>query len=442
MVSVLANLVLGLNLMTSATVVSMQSNPAVVSGLDVAIAGNQVTVSPGECRIHGAVVHIEQPTTLTVQAEEPVAIQDEKHVLSPDSPDKYARGTRLQGMIAGGTDLPGCLEPDSVVVKVPDGTVLEEGKDYYLDRYWAGLCLLEGSRATTETQVRISYRMGALRLDTIEITADGRVALIKGRSRKSAPPLPEISSGSLRLANIFRPYHAKVIEPWHVLPAGPAFEDPGREEVANRAALVPKTLAKLRSGQLVTIVTWGDSVTVGGDASSPEKRYANLFIASIKKRFPKAQITHINAGIGATNTVMRLPGLDADVLSRRPDLVTIEFVNDMGFSEELERRNYSQAIERIRAVGGEVIIITPHFTMPEMMQHTLPLGEETRHTVDVLRAIAAEKKTGLADTSRRWEHLEQEGIPYICYLENGINHPDDRGHELFVKDLLTFFPQD
>ena len=60
--------------------------------------------------------------------------------------------------------------------------------------------------------------------------------------------------------------------------------------------------------------------------------------------------------------------------------------------------------------------------------------------MEFLRKFAAEHQVALADVSRRWEHLEVEGIPYIALLHNGINHPDDRGHELFVKELLTFFP--
>jgi hypothetical protein len=76
------------------------------------------------------------------------------------------------------------------------------------------------------------------------------------------------------------------------------------------------------------------------------------------------------------------------------------------------------------------------------MGHEHPRGKETRSTVEVLRKVTAAEKVALADMSKRWEHLEAEGLPYTTLLVNGINHPDDRGHQLFVADLLTFFPKE
>lgn len=64
---------------------------------------------------------------------------------------------------------------------------------------------------------------------------------------------------------------------------------------------------------------------------------------------------------------------------------------------------------------------------------------ETRAAVGFLKEFAAENNVGLADASRRWAHLWQEGLPYMTLLNNGINHPDDRGHWLFVQELQEFF---
>jgi hypothetical protein len=65
---------------------------------------------------------------------------------------------------------------------------------------------------------------------------------------------------------------------------------------------------------------------------------------------------------------------------------------------------------------------------------------ETRPAVGLLKEFAQENHVGLADASRRWAHLWVEGLPYITLLYNGINHPDDRGHQLFVEELKLFFP--
>jgi len=184
--------------------------------------------------------------------------------------------------------------------------------------------------------------------------------------------------------------------------------EPTKDELAANTLFVKKTLGKLRKGDSVTIVCWGDSVTAGGDASTPDKSYVNVFGKMLQERFPQSTIKMINAGVGATNTNQRLPNIQKEVLEYNPDLVTIEYVNDMGMSRENLRNNYSNAIDQIRAIGGEIIIITPHFTMPSMMGiSSIKQARETRPNVECLREIAQEKEVGLADVSKRWEHLKR-----------------------------------
>jgi hypothetical protein len=89
-----------------------------------------------------------------------------------------------------------------------------------------------------------------------------------------------------------------------------------------------------------------------------------------------------------------------------------------------------------------VILVTPHFTMPSMMGFAERdyRGVDGRRACQALRDIAEEKHVGLADAARRWQHLAAEGLPYITLLYNGINHPDDKGHRIFIDELMTFFP--
>ena len=205
---------------------------------------------------------------------------------------------------------------------------------------------------------------------------------------------------------------------------------------------VAKTLAKLRAGKPVTIVCWGDSVTVGGDASTPDRRYVDLFGIRLRKRFSKGQIKVINAGIGGTSTNGRLKAYPKEVLAQKPDLITVEFVNDMGIPEPELERSYGEILQRVREAGAALILITPHFTMPQWMNLPNGRGPDGRHAVAFLRRFAAEQKVPLADASRRWEQLETLGIPYETLLMNGINHPDDRGHLFFAEELMRFFPQE
>jgi len=417
-------------------------NPSVLEGLEIVIEPDAVLVKPGRCLVEGKEVGVQTAIRLEIDPAPEESVENEKQVLQTVVPKGWFYGTRLLACMAGGgVTAPGCFTPRSASVKGLDGTVFEEGKDFQVDDKWGMLGRTETSTFAADQEVLVNYSYGLMRIDTILISADGKVSLATGEPSWVCPHPPEVSSGYLRLANVFRPYHAQTVQPWHVFVIGPPYPEPTTDEIARRGRLIPKTLEKLTSGEAVHIVAWGDSVTCGGDASTPEKAFPQLFASTLGERFPKATITLTNAGIGGSNTNQRLPNIQEEALSFKPDLVTIEYINDMGLPAEDMKRNYFSAIDQIRAISAEVIIITPHFAFPEWMGHEVARGGETRAAVKVLREIAAEKEVALADTSKRWAYLETEGIPYLTYLFNGINHPDDRGHGLFVKDLMNCFPE-
>ncbi|MBT3292335.1 MAG: SGNH/GDSL hydrolase family protein, partial [Victivallales bacterium] len=181
-------------------------------------------------------------------------------------------------------------------------------------------------------------------------------------------------------------------------------------------------------------------MTCGGDSSSPETAFPLGFTNWLRCRYPQTPITYVNAGTGGWNSNSKLPLFQEEVIDKKPNLVVIEFVNDMGLDRKTVFKNYTEAIGRIRKIGGEVIVLTPHFTRPDWMGGgTNMRTKEIRKAVTYLREFCAENKVGLADACRRWEHLWVEGIPYLTLLFNAINHPDDRGHKLFIDELKTFF---
>jgi len=401
-----------------------------IEGGQVVVDGKKITLEPKE-------FSIDPPSQIEIK-DEIVSIGDEK-------PEGWWSGTRLTGTKTPRLyhGLPGCLVPHSVVVKSLDGSIVyEEGKDYLVDHTWGAIGRVPTGRIPQGASVLVSYKYSLQRIDLIEVNENGNLVLKKGKEEKTCPLPPKPDEGYYPLLHIYLPYHTKELSDELIYPVGPSYPQPTREEMLANARFVSKTLDKLRKGEKVTIVFWGDSVTAGGDASSPDKAFPALFVKMLQERFPKAKIIMVTAGIGGTNTNQRLPNIESEVLAYNPDLVVIEFVNDMGFTEENLRNNYYKAIDLIRERGGEVIILTPHFTMPSMMGlSSVKNAKETRKAVDILRKIAREKGVGLADASKRWEHLAKEGIPYVTLLYNGINHPDDRGHLLFVEELLKFFPE-
>lgn len=89
---------------------------------------------------------------------------------------------------------------------------------------------------------------------------------------------------------------------------------------------LPNVAEKLKNGAEVNVVFLGGSITVG--ASSPNG-YVTFVGKWLKEHYPNAKINVVNSGISGTGSDFGNRRFDRDVLSKKPDLVFIEFcVND------------------------------------------------------------------------------------------------------------------
>lgn len=424
----------------------------VASALDLRSEGNTVTVPAGEVQIGSQRVTIRQAATFTITPAPILTAESEAVKLSVDKPVGWSKGTRLAACNARDVNAAGSFVPGSLEIRQSKGgDLLKEGEDYLVDPVWGHVGLGPKSRVTATDTVFATYRYSLLRLDTVQVSADGVASLKLGQPHISAPVPPEADPGSTAIAHLFIDYQATSVPADHLYPIT---ETAAQAVTATTPGRIPKTLAKLQAGQPVTIVCWGDSVTAGGNASVPEKRYVDVFAAGLRTRFPKSTIEVKNISAGGSNSRQWLApekfpyrGLHGDanpaqfhhVLDAKPDLVTIEFVNDAGLDAKGIETTYTDILQRLPPLGSEVILITPHFTMWKMMGFTSMRGVEKRPYVLGLRAFAESHHVALADASARWEHLAKEGLPYLTLLHNTINHPDDRGHLLFAEELWKCF---
>ena len=117
-----------------------------------------------------------------------------------------------------------------------------------------------------------------------------------------------------------------------------------------------------------------------------------------------------------------------DVLEPKPDLVVVEFVNDAWLHGDALTAQYDEIVKQITGVGAEIIFLAPHLVRPDWLGVQDPrFDDDPRPYVQDLRKYAASHNLALADGSARWCHLWREGIPYIIYEANWINHPEAPG---------------
>ncbi len=209
-----------------------------------------------------------------------------------------------------------------------------------------------------------------------------------------------------------------------------------------------------------TVVCFGDSITQG--------HIGYAYVDRLRSALPDVRI--INAGIDGDTTLNLWKRIDQDVLTHRPDVVTIMVgLNDFGtrYGERLSRAYYRHVkkvpiqidiatyaamyraiVARLRAAGCQVLVMTPT-TLGEM---PLTAGQAILDGyTDTVRQIAYQQELPLADVRQAFlrelhenPHVGQEYhlwmVPYDQFRIRWFGHSYDaiaqsRGQRLLVDGV-------
>lgn len=415
----------------------------------------EVSVGPGQVVVGGCEVTIPVAVRIAIEPPETRLVRDECYTDLPvfdAAAPGWRKGARLRPLITEECSATGLLDEASLRVKTGpgDAPVLTRGMDYDFDPFWATFGRLESGSIARRQAVFLDYTYRPNRLDAIIVTSAGAFERVPGTPGVGAMPPPMIPEGAARLANVWVPGHATALAEDAVFPVLPGESDaPPEAPVAEQ--LLPNTLRKLRAGETVTIVAWGDSVTNGGGVGNDMNNwYQHQIAARLRARFPRARVHMLTAAWGGSSSRQYLEApaggehdFQRDVLDPKPDLVTIEFVNDAYLDQAGVQQHYRGILERLRGIDAEVVLFTPHLVRPDWMGvNTENVHADPRAYVAGLRQFAQENNVALADASSLWCALWRQGIPYTTLLANSINHPDARGMALFADAFMALFPEE
>lgn len=431
---------------------SLCASETLDNALPVRVVGPwRIEVGPGTVTVDGRTISLPEAVAFDIPPSEIVQVRDEEHGAVPVfnlQTGGWARGAKLSRLITEECTATGLLVPESVCVKPASGEAAPFllDKDYALDPFWATFGRVEGGAIAGNQPVFVDYDYSPCRLHSVVIDNAGKARLVLGEPGMGSQYPPEPGAGGVAVVNVWVPGRTEQLTDESLFPI--QFQSwPIHPPQAEQ--LLPKTLAKLRAGEPVTIVAWGDSVTNGGGVGNrTDEWYQNQFHKLLQARFPKSAITLKTAawGGGNSNGYMTAPAggehdFVRDVLDPKPDLITIEFVNDAYLQGEAMEQHYNLIMERLLGIGAEVALITPHLVRPDWMGvNTLKFDNDPRPYVADLRTFAAKNHVALADASLEWTCLWRNGIPYVTLEANSINHPDVRGHEIFARCLMGLFP--
>jgi lysophospholipase L1-like esterase len=218
-------------------------------------------------------------------------------------------------------------------------------------------------------------------------------------------------------------------EPWKLAAAKAEFS----------ARVLPTTRKKLRAGEAVRIVAYGDSITTGGEATEAGLIFSERWVEALRQKYSKARIESLNGATGGDTTAEGVQRLEVKVVSQKPDLVLIGFgMNDHnreGYGVPLAKfaENLRAMIDRIRAGTRAEIVLFSAFP-PNPKWH---FGSHNMAAyAEATEAVARENHCAYADVYHLWQQFAARKKPEDL-LANNINHPNDFGHWIYFQALQS-----
>jgi len=208
------------------------------------------------------------------------------------------------------------------------------------------------------------------------------------------------------------------------------------------ADTLPRTFARLRAGEPLSVMLSGDSITYGANASkvvdSPPHQppYPELLAAGLESVHGSHVVVYNNGQGGWRASRGRLHAERFRLGKQQPDLVIIAYgMNDLSARDpEQYREDVEGIMEVIRQDSPETefILIATMIGNPEWSR--LPRGQFARYQ-QALKELSG-PGVAFADMTSIWQELlERKG--YYDTTGNGVNHPNDYGHRIYAQVLLA-----
>jgi lysophospholipase L1-like esterase len=194
------------------------------------------------------------------------------------------------------------------------------------------------------------------------------------------------------------------------------------------------------ANRTVHIVCHGHSVPAGyfrTPAVDTFNAYPYLLHRGLKDRFPYAVLNVTVTAIGGENSESGASRFERDVLSLRPDVVTIDYgLNDRGIGLSRARAAWQTMIDLSQVARVKVILLTPTpDTGAKLDDPADPLNQHAQQ----IRNLARANNVALVDSLACFENAVRNGQP-LDGLMSQSNHPNRKGHDLVAAELLRWFP--
>lgn len=215
----------------------------------------------------------------------------------------------------------------------------------------------------------------------------------------------------------------------------------GHRPVSARPCL-PRTFAKLDRGEPLNITLFGDSISVGANASGFTGAepylppYAELFMEFLREHY-SCEIDFHNPSIGGKDSKWGVDTVEENVNFRRNDLVIVALGGNDSFTEpEKLVENFGSIIGAIRAKYPETeFVVTATSYANELLKGSF-CGNQMIFS-EYMDALIAPGIAKADMTNMQKELLKHKR--YIDITGNNINHPNDFFHRMHAQYYIEMF---
>ena len=202
---------------------------------------------------------------------------------------------------------------------------------------------------------------------------------------------------------------------------------------------LPRITERLLKKEHVQITVVGDSIAFGGNASGtklpPHQPSFTILVAGELAHVYGAKIDLANFAVGGSMANGAMKKMDL-VLATKPDLVVIAYgMNDVSTKHADKYSDYiKRIIDTVRAGApdAEFLLVASSRANPQW-SHT-PVDQFAKYR-DALAALCREH-IAMVDMTALWTDM-LERKRYHDLTGNGVNHPNDFGHRLYVQAILA-----
>ena len=199
--------------------------------------------------------------------------------------------------------------------------------------------------------------------------------------------------------------------------------------------------------QCEPILKEGQRMVFYGDSITQQMIYTGYVMDYFALHYPESEITFRNAGWSGDKAPLALIRLQRDVLSLKPDVVSMCFgMNDAAYTEFNQERfdTYMQSmaaiISELKKADVKVVLLTPGCVDPDKGVKFPPIYNDTlARYADGVKELAVKENLPVYDIYRLMLDVQRKGKANdsgFTMIPDGI-HPNEIGHTLMAFGLVN-----